>query len=118
MAVSKEYGFTKVHKADLPAAHLDQTPFHEMVGAFAKLIDDIKPQIVDLPNRSDIHTDHQIIFKAAISCTKNFRYPFIEKILMYETISETDFVAPLHPHRPALLPARGTPVSGVFRECG
>ena len=40
---------------------------------------------------SDVHTDHQIIFKAIASTTKTFRYPFIKKILSYEIISETGF---------------------------
>ena len=48
-----------------------------------------------MPNHSDVHTDHQITFKAAYSCTKNFRYPFIKKILMYETLSETEFAPTL-----------------------
>ena len=26
-----------------------------------------------------------------MSCTKNFRYPFIKRILLFETLSETEF---------------------------
>ena len=37
------------------------------------------------------HTDHQIICKAVLSMIKWFRYPYIAKVLMYETLSETDF---------------------------
>lgn len=93
-AVSKSYGFNGVYEYNFPAAGIDQYPFHELVTLFGQTMDNVKPQIVYLPNRSDIHTDHQIVFKAAVSCTKNFRYPFIEKILIYETISETDFIPP------------------------
>jgi LmbE family N-acetylglucosaminyl deacetylase len=31
------------------------------------------------------------MFEAVYSCTKSFRYPFIRKIYMMETLSETDF---------------------------
>ena len=62
----------------------------------------IKPDIVYLPNRGDVHTDHHIVFQAAYSCTKSFRYPFIKRVLMYETLSETEF-APALPEN-AFLP--------------
>ena len=32
-----------------------------------------------------------VAFDAVYSCTKSFRYPFIEKIYMMETLSETEF---------------------------
>jgi len=40
---------------------------------------------------SDVHSDHRVAFDAVYSCTKSFRYPFIEKIYMMETLSETEF---------------------------
>lgn len=67
----------------------------QLISAFAPLFNEIEPNIVYLPNRSDVHSDHRVIFKAAYSCTKSFRYPFIEKVLMYETLSETEFAPPL-----------------------
>ena len=51
----------------------------------------VEPNIVYLPFKSDVHTDHQIAFKAAYSCTKSFRWPSIKKIVMMETLSETEF---------------------------
>jgi LmbE family N-acetylglucosaminyl deacetylase len=55
------------------------------------VIQEVRPSIVYLPNHSDVHTDHQITFRATISCCKIFRAPFIRKILMYECLSETEF---------------------------
>ncbi len=49
-----------------------------------------------MPFKGDIHSDHRVVFNALYSCTKSFRYSFIEKILMMETISETDFAPPLN----------------------
>ena len=93
--VAEMYGFEKTFKLDYPAVKLDIIPIQEIIESISKVIFEIKPEIIYLPNRSDVHTDHQIAFKAAYSCTKNFRYPFIKKILMYETLSETEFAPAL-----------------------
>ena len=89
--VAEMYGFEKNFKLDYPTAKLDIISIQEIIKSISKVILEIKPEIIYLPNRFDVHTDHQIAFKAAYSCTKNFRYPFIKKILMYETLSETEF---------------------------
>lgn len=93
--VAEMYGFEKTFKLDYPAAKLDTIPIQKIIESISKVILEVKPEIIYLPNRSDVHTDHQITFKAAYSCTKNFRYPFIKKILMYETLSETEFAPAL-----------------------
>jgi len=93
--VAEMYDFKKTFKLDYPTAKLDTIPIQEIIKSISKVIFEIKPEIIYLPNRSDVHTDHQITFKAAYSCTKNFRYPFIKKILMYETLSETEFAPAL-----------------------
>ena len=89
--VSKAYGFKKLYKLDYTTTKLDTIPISELINSISKVMNEVKPHTVYLPNRSDVHTDHQIAFKAIWSCTKNFRCPFIKKILMYETLSETEF---------------------------
>lgn len=93
--VAEMYDFEKTFKLDYPTAKLDTIPMQEIIESISKVIFEIKPEIIYLPNRSDVHTDHQITFKTAYSCTKNFRYSFIKKILMYETLSETEFAPAL-----------------------
>lgn len=94
-AVAKAYGFEKTFKLGFPTTKLDIIPMSELMQAIQNVIFEVKPDIIYLPNRSDVHTDHQILFKAAYSCTKNFRCPFIRRILMYETLSETEFAPAL-----------------------
>lgn len=89
--VSKRYGFLSTDKLNFPAARLDTVAMNELIKAISKVIDKVKPDIVYLPNMTDIHTDHQITFKAVMGCVKTFRAPFIKRILMYETVSETEF---------------------------
>ncbi len=97
--VANAYGFKGVFKLDFPTTKLDIVPIGEMVSSLSMVVNDVKPEIVYIPNRSDIHTDHQISFKVAMSCVKNFRSPFVKKVLMYETCSETEF-APSLPENP------------------
>ena len=44
-----------------------------------------------MPHPGDAHSDHKVTFEATIACTKWFRYPSVKKIMVYETLSETDF---------------------------
>jgi N-acetylglucosamine malate deacetylase 1 len=57
----------------------------------SETIKDFKPNEIFVPHPSDSHSDHQTVFKAVSSCTKTFRYPYIKKILCYETLSETGY---------------------------
>ncbi len=93
--VSELYGFTSVHNLHLPTAELDTIPRADIVATLGRLLNEIRPDTLYLPNRSDVHSDHRIVFDAAWSCCKAFRYPFIKRVLMYETLSETDLVSPL-----------------------
>lgn len=89
------YGFNQRFKLDFPAVKLDTIPYSELVGRISQIFYEISPNVVYVPNRSDIHTDHQIAFRAIMSCTKQFRFPFINRILMYECLSETEFAPAL-----------------------
>jgi LmbE family N-acetylglucosaminyl deacetylase len=92
--VAREYGFEDIFKLDLPTTKLDIIPKRQIIEAVSNVINKIKPEEIYLPNRSDVHSDHKITFDSVISSTKTFRCPLIKKILMYETISETEFAPP------------------------
>ena len=85
------YGFTSVNKLDLSTTKVDTYSMSVLVSKISSVIDRIKPDIIYLPFKGDVHSDHKYIFDAAYSCTKTFRYPFIKKIYMMETLSETEF---------------------------
>ncbi len=93
--VAKLYEFEKTFKLDFPTTKLDKIPIGEIISSISKVINEVQPHTIYMSNRTDVHTDHQIAFDAAFSCTKNFRYPFIKRILMGETISETEFAPAL-----------------------
>lgn len=89
--VSQELGFDSVHHLKFPTAKLDQISSEELVRAISEVVVTTNTQIIYAPYRSDIHSDHRIVFDATMACTKWFRYPTVEKVLVYETLSETDF---------------------------
>jgi LmbE family N-acetylglucosaminyl deacetylase len=84
-------GFDKTYQLGFPATQLDQLPMGELVGTISKTFAEFQPDEVLLPHFSDVHTDHQVVFRAVASCTKWFRYPSIKRVMAYETLSETDF---------------------------
>jgi len=93
--VAGHYGFSKVFKLDFSTTELDRIPFGKLIVDISRVVNEVRPALLYVPNRSDIHTDHQITFKAMMSCSKNYRNPFIKTIMMYETLSETEIMPSL-----------------------
>jgi len=80
-----------IFQLNFPTVRLDTIPMEKIVKKLSHIIKDFEPNEIFIPNQSDIHSDHKIIFNAACSSVKWFRNPSINRILCYETISETDF---------------------------
>ncbi len=89
--VEELYGFNKTVKLGFPTTKLDLVNDSDFISSISKEINEIQPNILYLPFVNDVHSDHRIAFNAVYSCTKSFRYPFIRKIMMGETLSETEF---------------------------
>lgn len=89
--VQKFYNFDSIHNLRLKTMRVDEYNMSELIGKISNVINEVKPYIVYLPFKGDVHSDHRKIFEAAYSCTKSFRYPFIKKIYMMEVLSETEF---------------------------
>lgn len=96
--ICKSYNFASIHRLGLKTTKVDEYNTSYLVSLFSQIFTKIKPNILYLPFAYDVHSDHRIIFQAAFSCTKSFRYPSIEKILMMETLSESEF-APTLPNQ-------------------
>lgn len=96
----KAYDLDGYYNLNLKPAGLDSYPEEEIVKKIGNIFNEVRPNVVILPYHKDVHSDHRITFNLCYSCTKNFRYPFIKKILMMETPSETDFVMYEHTFKP------------------
>jgi len=90
-AVADNYEFRDVFNFHLPTTKLDTLPISDLIGKLSDVYGQIKPEIIYIPFSYDVHTDHQFISKALQSTFKWFRYPHIQKVLMYETLSSTEF---------------------------
>lgn len=89
--ISQAYGFDETIKLDLPTQMLHTVDMKDFVVAVDDVIKRIRPNIIYMPFRDDVHSDHRYAFEAIYSCTKSFRKPYIEQIYMIEALSETEF---------------------------
>ncbi len=88
--VLQMYNLDRFHNLNLPPAQLDMIPSQRLIEQLGTVIRLMAPSTIYLPFPDDIHTDHRIVFAAAIACTKWFRGSTVRKWLVYETLSETD----------------------------
>ncbi|PRC91476.1 PIG-L deacetylase family protein [Solimicrobium silvestre] len=89
--VASVFNFKEIYHLGLDSMQVDTYAMSEIIAKIASIIKQVEPHTIYLPFKSDVHSDHRKIFEAAYSCTKSFRYPFIKRILMMETLSETEF---------------------------
>jgi LmbE family N-acetylglucosaminyl deacetylase len=94
--VVQAYGMHECHIAPFATMELDIVPLSDRVSFVSSVFKACQPNIVYLPHPSDIHSDHAAVYDAVKACTKSFRYPSVQSVRLYETLSETDFALPLN----------------------
>jgi len=112
--VASKYGMKRTVNLEFPATRLDTQPMSTLVEAIGEVVHDVEPELMYLPYRNDIHTDHAVVFDAVASCTKWFRYPSVRRVLAYETLSETDFA--LDPGADAFRPQVFASITGHLEK--
>ena len=113
-SVANEYSFDDVFKLDFSTTMLDSIPNKEIIEAVCKVIYAVKPNIIYIPYRNDVHSDHKATFDAVISSIKTFRCPSAKRVLMYEVLSETEFAPALQNF--AFSPNSFSDISGYFEK--
>ena len=89
--IAKAYGFDETIKLNLPTQMLHTLDLRDIIQKVSKVFKRIQPNVIYMMYANDVHSDHRMAFDAVYSCTKSFRYPFIERIYMIEALSETEF---------------------------
>jgi LmbE family N-acetylglucosaminyl deacetylase len=112
--VASRYKISRTINLEFPANRLDTQPMATLVEAVGEVVSEIEPELMYLPYRNDIHTDHAVVFDAVASCSKWFRYPSVRRVLAYETPSETDFA--LDPDAEAFRPTVFMDITGYLEE--
>ena len=70
---------------------LDSIPMVDLIKKVSEVFQAFQPEEILIPHQGDVHSDHRITYEAVTSCTKWFRYPSVKRVLVYETLSETEF---------------------------
>jgi LmbE family N-acetylglucosaminyl deacetylase len=80
----------------LPTIKLDTLPLEAVIDAIRSGISLVQPDVVYVNHCGDVHSDHRIIFEAAMSALKPFNSPQhgVKRLLSYEVLSSTDAMPP------------------------
>ena len=89
--INNAYHFDGIDYLALPPAGMHTLDIKDVISKISEVFNRVRPNIIYLMFTNDAHSDHRIAFDAVYSCTKSFRYSFIEQIYMMETLSETEF---------------------------
>ena len=81
--VKNMYGFNKTYELNLPTTKLEQISKSLIIESVSNILKKSRPEIILSNFYGDVHTDHKITFDVISSSTKNFRVPFIKKIMLY-----------------------------------
>lgn len=87
-------GVSQTYFLDYPAPELDTVPLADLSRDFAKLIAELKIDILFLPHRGDIHNDHKVVFNAGLVAARPVGNYSVKEVFCYETLSETEWAAP------------------------
>ena len=89
--VKKKYKFDNLFQLSYFASDLSFENLSSLTDDIRDIINNKKIDTIFTCYSEDAHTDHFFVSKASISASKIFRTPSIEKIFIYETLSETNF---------------------------
>ena len=91
---SHELMGVQTHFMDLPVVGLREMATRDLNKAFQEHLISLSPDIVFLPHKGDMHTDHRMTVEAAMVALRPVTFPNLKAIYAYETLSETDWNTP------------------------
>ena len=91
---SHELMGVKTHFMDLPVVGLREMTTKELNKSFQSHLLDLKPDVVFLPHKGDMHIDHRMTVEAAMVALRPVTFPNLKGIYAYETLSETEWNTP------------------------
>jgi len=80
---------------DFPAPALDTIPRYQIASAIAAVLRERAIHTLYIPHHGDIHSDHFHLYHAALVAARPLPDCPVRRILVYETISETEWAPPL-----------------------
>lgn len=92
--VGKAYCFAGCFSLDFPAGALDTVPERQIIDSLASVILESEPNMVYCVSDADVNTDHDIVYRCAMSALKPAYAPFVREVLLYEVPSSTNWAFP------------------------
>ena len=95
-AVRQAYPFATFHWLRIPTTRVEMVSLNEMITKMQQSVVEVRPDIIYVPHSGDSHSDHRVVFDAALGVFKSF-YMLMHgarRVLSCEVISETDAAAP------------------------
>ena len=78
---------------------MDTIPQKELNEAISKVVNEVNPDILYIPHKGDLNKDHRLVFESCLVATRPANHK-IERILSYETLSETEWGQSIEPFTP------------------
>ncbi len=89
--VKEYYNFSMLYNLKFTPTTLSEMSENKIIEEFRHVLNDIKPEWIILPGQYDAHSDHHVVYKCCMACTKAFRLPYIKRITTMEILSETEY---------------------------
>jgi len=93
-AAHRMLGVAETYFGDLPAAELDTVAHADLNAAVSDVVQRVRPDTLFIPFIGDLHLDHKLLFRAALVAARPRGANYPARILAYETLSETNWLAP------------------------
>src|SRR3989344_8622104 len=87
-------GVKNVTRLQLPDNQFDTVPLLSIAKEVSKVVAQIQPSIVLTHHFGDLNIDHQIVFQATVTACRPSE-SFVEKILLFETLSSSEMAGPV-----------------------
>ena len=86
-------GVKQAYFLDFPTVKLDTIPQKALNDSLFDVVKKTNPEIIFLPHGGDLNKDHRLVFEAGLVAARPGHDLNIQKILCYETVSETEWGA-------------------------
>ena len=92
-------GIKNIYFLDFLTVKLDSVPQKELIAKIYEVIKKVEPDVMYIPHIGDLNKDHRLVFEASLVAARPINNR-IKKILSYETLSSTEWGAPIVPFVP------------------
>ncbi|MBI1984587.1 MAG: PIG-L family deacetylase [Candidatus Wildermuthbacteria bacterium] len=97
---NKTLGISKTYFLDFPTVKVDTIPQKEVNDAIARVVKEIRPEVMYIPHGGDLNQDHRIFFGASLVAGRPIPGSSVKQIFSYEALSETEWGNELTPFVP------------------